>query len=174
MSGCGLVVSGHGLIAHSQTLAGGRQHRAHLQRKQPGSSSTSFLLFSAVGQDCVVYRSIASMDPCVNLHLQHRSFYLSPSPLPPLPPTLGREDESLQTIYKHTREVKGKRNKHTNFLQYTYIYMYQVIALYMEIHVHSTLALRKQKEKKGKIIHPNIAQTNKPIWQGTPGCPACI
>ena len=31
----------------------------------------------------------------------------------------------------------------------------------MEIHVHSTLALRKQKEKKGKVTHPTIAQTNK-------------
>ena len=30
-------------------------------------------------------------------------------------------------------------------------------------HVHSTLALRKQKEKKGKVTHPTIAQTNKHI-----------
>ena len=33
------------------------------------------------------------------------------------------------------------------------------VYMYMEIHVHSTLA----KEKKGKVTHPTIAQTNKHI-----------
>ena len=35
--------------------------------------------------------------------------------------------------------------------------------MYMEIHVHSTLALRNKKDKKGEVIHPTIAQTNKHI-----------
>ena len=33
----------------------------------------------------------------------------------------------------------------------------------MEIHVHSTLAFTKQREEKGKVFHPTIAQTNKHI-----------
>ena len=41
-------------------------------------------------------------------------------------------------------------------------YMY-IIMMYMAIYVNSTLALRKQKEKKGKVTHPTIAQTNKRI-----------
>ena len=41
------------------------------------------------------------------------------------------------------------------------MYMYMQYNLYMEIHVHSIPALRKQKEKKGKVTHPTIAQTNK-------------
>ena len=36
--------------------------------------------------------------------------------------------------------------------------------IYMEIDVHKhTLALRNQKEKKGEVTHPTIAQTNKHI-----------
>ena len=35
------------------------------------------------------------------------------------------------------------------------------LVIYMEIHVHSTLSLRNQKEKKGEVTHPTIAQTNK-------------
>ena len=33
----------------------------------------------------------------------------------------------------------------------------------MEIHVHSTIASRNKNEKKGKVTHPTIAQTNKHI-----------
>ena len=54
---------------------------------------------------------------------------------------------------------------------YMYMYMYMYITQHnymymcMEIHVHSTIHvdLRKQKEKKGKVTHPTIAQTNKHI-----------
>ena len=30
--------------------------------------------------------------------------------------------------------------------------------------VHCTLAFRKQKEKKGKVTHPTIAETDKRIY----------
>ena len=49
-------------------------------------------------------------------------------------------------------------------LQYTHLHVHIHIYIYMEIHVHSTLALRNQKEKKGEVTHPTIAQTNKQTY----------
>ena len=44
------------------------------------------------------------------------------------------------------------------------------VCIYMYMHA----CLRKRKEKKGRVTHQTIAQTNKRIcmWRGTPGCPA--
>ena len=41
-----------------------------------------------------------------------------------------------------------------------HMYTVRTAQSHMEIHVHSTLAFRKQKEKKGKVTRPTIAQTN--------------
>ena len=43
--------------------------------------------------------------------------------------------------------------------------MHEYVCMYihMEVHVHSTLAFRKQKEKRGKVTHTTIAQTNRRI-----------
>ena len=53
----------------------------------------------------------------------------------------------------------GTKSVSDGVCMHEYVCMY----IYMEVHVHSTLAFRKQKEKRGKVTHTTIAQTNRRI-----------
>ena len=74
---------------------------------------------------------------------------------------IGQHQELAQLLIEHgALSISAVQDLAAICIQKVCLQTLCLHTLYMEIHVHSTLALRNQKEKKGEVTHPTIAQTN--------------
>ena len=70
-------------------------------------------------------------------------------------------DVKFTTNYVRCRVIKYPLDlSYMYVLVHIMVHVHVYTCMYIQ-HVHSTLAFRKQKEKKGKVTYPTIAQTNK-------------